>query len=80
MKIWKFEVKEGDDYVDYYRTSEDEAKLFKKELDKEGEVYTLVSYHNLHSLIKNMDKWNMSNVSDGEMLDEVLNVIERIGL
>lgn len=80
MKVWKFEVKEGKDFVDYYRTTEAEAKMFKSLLDESGEQYTMASYPSVHNAIKNMNDWSDDSVSDGEMLDEVLDLIYRLGL
>lgn len=80
MKVWKFEVMEGKSWVDYYRTSEAEAKMFKALLDENGEHYTWCSYPSLHNLIINMRDWNADEVSDGEMLDEVLELIYMLGL
>lgn len=80
MKIWKFEVKEGNDWVSYYRATEPEAKTLKELLDENGEEYSYVSYPSLHNLIKNMKDWDAADVSDGEMLDEVLDLIYKLGV
>ena len=80
MKIWKFEVKEGNDFHSYYRTNEAEASTFKALLDENGETYSMASFFSVHNLIKNMPEWEDSSVSDGEMLDKVLELIEGLGL
>lgn len=79
MKIWKFEVKEGKNFVSYYKTSEAEANTFASLLDESGDHYTMVVYPSLHILIKNMTDWNNDSVSDGVMLDEVIDLIYKLG-
>lgn len=80
MKIWKFVVKEGDDYIDYYRINEDEAKTFKSLLDETGEYYTMASYPSLHNLVKNMDTWKNATLPKDRKLDEVIDLIYKLGL
>lgn len=83
MKVWKFEYKESDDSElmrPLYCLTEDGAKEVKKDLDRSGVGYNMASYGKLCDVIKNMAEWNDDNISDGEMLDIVLNLMEELGV
>jgi hypothetical protein len=80
MKLYVFSVKEHNDYIDYFKTSASDANEFKEQLDEMGEDYHTSQYDSIYTYIKNSPMWNDDNCSDGEMLDEIMNFILRLGL
>lgn len=80
MKLYVFSVKEHNDYIDYFKTSEPDANEFKEQLDELGKDYNISHYDSLYAYIKNTPMWNDDSYSDGETLDEIINLIWRLGL
>lgn len=83
MKIYKFDYYEKDDsetLKPIYCLTEEGAKQVKEQLDQDGVKYNRYTYGTLYDLIKNMNEWDDDSVSDGEMLDLIMELIGDLGI
>lgn len=80
MTMFKFEIKGDGRIKNLYATTEGGAKALKKELDRNGDDYTMASYATLYDLLKDLPEYVDDTYSDGEALDAVLQVVADIGL
>lgn len=78
MKIWVYEIK-GENKPMRCIT-EDGAKQLKQTLDQEGADYNLLTYPTIYHYLKDLSEWNDESVSDGEVLDILMETLADLGI
>lgn len=78
MKIWVYEIKGVNKPMRC--TTEDGAKQLKQTLDQKGADYNLLTYPTIYHYLRDLNEWNDESVSDGEVLDILMETLADLGI